>query len=124
VIWTRENDTKSEGGGAKWVRTRVLEVKPPGMTTDEAKVATLVCLDEKDGKMLIHDTKNNVVYIANLESGAMVELTGVSGDSWGTYQVFFWRWTGRHSSLLGLSAHRYKHSFFLCAGRETLFKGQ
>jgi hypothetical protein len=67
-IWTHQKD----GGHSKWIRTLVVELKPP---SHHRSLMHLIMLGEKGGMLLVKDSHHNV-YTASLETGEMKKVAG------------------------------------------------
>ncbi|XBI42579.1 hypothetical protein VPH35_126891 [Triticum aestivum] len=72
AIYTRQDGPRSEDGGPLgWLRSRVIELKPPNQI--QAERMHLTFLGEKGGTLVIRDNYMNL-YAADLESGDMEKL--------------------------------------------------
>jgi hypothetical protein len=110
VIWTRQNGGKSEGA-SKWVHDRVVELKPPV----EAKVQSLVILDEKGGSLLVDDKMSNV-YIVDLKTAAMEKITNWP-DGWHSRQRGVLLEMDILAIVLRFSARQSLDACMFCAGK-------
>jgi hypothetical protein len=69
-IWTHQ-DKKSDDGAARWLRTKVIELKPKILHIDQV---TYTCLGERSDTFIISD-QYKLVYIVNLETGAVDDVS-------------------------------------------------
>ncbi|KAM0856771.1 hypothetical protein ACQ4PT_048848 [Festuca glaucescens] len=71
-IWTWRDDGDDDGERGHWRRDRVVELRPPKQKQIDGPLC--MCMGERSGTMLIR-ADGRCIYIADLESGVLEEVT-------------------------------------------------
>jgi hypothetical protein len=73
-IWTRrDDDGEDDGEGDQWRRDRVVELRRPKQKQVDGPLC--MCMGERSGTMLVRANGARCIYIADLESGVLEEVT-------------------------------------------------
>ncbi|KAK1558041.1 hypothetical protein QYE76_059526 [Lolium multiflorum] len=70
--WTRQDNRESKDGGPDWLPSPVIEVNLPKQRRIH-EAGPYVCLSERNGVLLIKDTDEHRVYLADIKAGAPIE---------------------------------------------------